>query len=188
MDTPIPVELKPSDGLWAGLVALMRNVKPIHNGGQNQHGMDDHDRWLYMLEGTYGELAFARAYGFHWHAGVGTHSHDPQGDVAGYEVKTHLGLGYLLRLRPVEAQRPKWYALVLGEYPKFYVYGCFYGPWALDHPEWLNDCGHPEREPSYLVPREQLVNVTGPAGGLSPEREEAEKEQGPAGSKEAAGP
>lgn len=146
-------------------VAVMRNLRAIAAAGENKHGMAKDDRWLYMIEGTFGEYAFAKAYGFHWHMGIDTHGADPEGDVAGYEVKTHLKIddAYMLRLRESEAKLPKWYALVLGTYPNFQVHGCFWGPEALKHPDWMSDCGRPDRPPVYLVPRSELESISGHA-------------------------
>lgn len=151
---------------------IIRNIASIMRDGENRHGMEEEDRWWTAIEGACGEIAFAKAYGLYFHAGVDQSKKDMRSDVAGYDVKTMSVLWYQLRIRPDEAKLPRWYALVCGAAPTFQVHGCFYGPDVLQHPDWLKDLPSKDpkakkRPPAYLVPMAALRPVTGPAPTVS---------------------
>lgn len=158
----IRVSLDRNEFFAAALLGVTRNVESLSRGGTDRFGMPLFKKWFDAVEGACGELAFAKAYGFFWHAGLNQAKKDLRHDVAGYDVKTMSSLRYLLRIRPEEAEEPIWYALVCGVAPHFEVHGCYFGPDVLPHPEWLDDLD-PTRPPAYLVPMHELKPVLGPA-------------------------
>ena len=146
-------------------VAIMRNVSSILKGGSDRRRMELENRWWTAIEGACGEVAFAKAYKLFPALSVDAAQDDPESDVCGYDVKTMGEYRYVLRLTPEEAKRSVWYALVCGKAPLFEVHGCFWGPDALEHPDWIKappqKNGTP-RPPAYFVPMDKLCAVLGP--------------------------
>lgn len=159
--SPVRCVLTEDEFLQAGYLAIRRNVTRIMRFGCDSHGMPLVRKWFDSVNGACGEMAFAKAFELPWHQGIGLYKNDPQGDVSGYEVKTHTHHTYLLRLRPDEIQKPRWYAHVTGCAPSFLIHGMWWGPWTAGRDEWLSALD-PGRPPAYLIPMKLLRPIGGP--------------------------
>lgn len=110
--------------------------------------------WNEHIEGSLGEMAFAKALGVYWAAPINTFKEG--GDVGAFQVRTRSNDNYDLLVRPTDRDEDI-FVLVVGQRGIYRVVGWLYGR-ECKRPEWLKTYGG--RPPAYFVPQEALRPIS----------------------------
>lgn len=146
------VTLTTSEIAAALQVAYRRQMEAVERKLPGRHGAADVqfcEALRRHINGAGGELAFAKALGIYWDAGVNTFKAP---DVGGFQVRTRSKATYDLIVREGDSDM-EVFVLVVGEMPDYRIVGGIRGARAK-RDEWLRDHGGHGR--AWFVPQSAL--------------------------------
>jgi hypothetical protein len=149
---PIKVTLTRSDMISAGTIGVMRRISSL---GKLKDGMHSphHNPWEMDCEGAMAELAYAKAFGVYWQAGIGTFR-DP--DVGNIQIRqTSVDNGCLI-IRPSDKD-DDIFVLVVGSAPDYLIAGWTRGKDGKD-PRWAKAPNNGKT--AYFIPQSALKPMT----------------------------
>jgi hypothetical protein len=139
------VQMAADVGVRRNVEALSKNRKGTFEGGKST--------WESHILGACGEMAFAKAFGLYWEAGVNTFK--AGGDVCAVEVRTRAQHDWELIVRDDDPDG-RIYFLVTGGPEKFRLHGWIKSEDAR-RPEWRQN--HGGYKPAYFVPHSALKSL-----------------------------
>jgi len=139
------VQIAADVGVRRNVEALSKNRKGTFEGGLST--------WESHILGACGEMAFAKATGLYWEAGVNTFK--AGGDVGTVEVRTRSRHDYELIVRDDDPDG-RIYFLVTGGPERFRLQGWIKSEEAR-RPEWRKN--HGGYQPAYFVPHSALKSL-----------------------------
>jgi hypothetical protein len=80
----VDVTLTYGEVLQAGIIGVLREVENIFSGRQHKHGMPPEEGWRRHIEGTIGEIAFAKWTGKFWSGNIRNYK---AADVGPFQVR-----------------------------------------------------------------------------------------------------
>ncbi|KKM95012.1 hypothetical protein LCGC14_1192430 [marine sediment metagenome] len=134
-------------------LGIFRQIASLKDNLPDNYGYDGKDGWTKHIEGSCGELAFAKFYNCYWDATLNTFKKGQ--DVGGFQVRTRSSDNYDLIVRPDDRNEDK-FVLLTGRIPKFYVRGWMLGKDAKQK-KWKQEYGG--RPAAYFVPASELHNL-----------------------------
>lgn len=162
-DGEVQATLTAAEMLVAGQVGLMREVSARRKGSVPDFGFrNENEAWGHHIIGAMAEMAFAKAMGLYWGAGVDTYR---VGDVGDVEVRWNNGgerwdpttkrrVPFAPRLKIRAVDKPgRIVALVRGVAPLLIVAGWIKAEAGM-RDDWLESPR--EGKPAYFVPLEHL--------------------------------